>query len=225
KFEDCITLADLIILAVKPQDSTDLFQNIRRNGRTDQIFLSIMAGVRMKTITEGLGSEKVVRAMPNLPSHIREGMTVFTSTNEITREELIKIQNLLNTTGKTLYVQDEDLVDSATAISGSGPAYVFYFMDSLMEAAKKLGFDSAEAELLVWQTFQGTVDLFQKNNLTCEEWIKRVSSKGGTTEAAIKSFRTAELRDTIIKGTEAAFHRAKIGRASCREREKKEIIE
>lgn len=205
----CLPEADLIILAVKPQDSEELFQRIRRKNRTGQIFLSIMAGVRIKTILGALGCKKVIRAMPNLPSQIREGMTVFTSTPETTREELTKIQNLLNTTGKTLYVENEDLLDSATAISGSGPAYVFYFMEALIEAAQKLGFTSPEAELLVWQTFRGTVDLFQKNDLSCEEWIGRVSSKGGTTEAAIKTYREANLHDMIIKGAEAAFQRAK----------------
>src|SRR5690625_46672 len=204
----CLPKADLIILAVKPQDSSVLFDTLRINGQNHPTYLSIMAGVKIETMARALDSDKIVRAMPNLPSQIREGMTVFTSTREVKREELLKIQNLLNTTGKTMYVEDENLLDSATAISGSGPAYVFYFMDALMDAARNLGFSAPEAELLVWQTFQGTANLFQKNNLSCEEWIQRVSSRGGTTEAAIRSFDSHQIRQSIMKGTEEAFRRA-----------------
>lgn len=204
----CLPHADLIILAVKPQDTAPLFRSLRKNTQNDPVFLSIMAGVKIETMSQALESKKIVRAMPNLPSQIREGMTVFTSTRQVDRKDLLKIQNLLNTTGKTMYVEDENLLDSATAISGSGPAYVFYFMDALMEAARNLGFSAPEAELLVWQTFQGTADLFQKNNLSCDEWIRRVSSRGGTTEAAIRSFDTDLVRKSVIKGAEEAFRRA-----------------
>lgn len=207
--ETCIAEADLIILAVKPQDAPQVFDQIRDLLRKDQIVLSIMAGVRIGTLRDSLLIEKIIRAMPNLPSQISHGMTVFTSTREISREELVSVQNLLNTTGKTLYVSDENLLDAATAISGSGPAYVFYFMESLMEAAVKLGFTEAEAELLSWQTFQGTVDLFHKNNFSCREWIQRVSSRGGTTESALKTFEEEQIKSGIIKGAVSAFDRAR----------------
>ena len=138
--ETCITQADLIILAIKPQDAPQVYEQIRDLIRKDQVLLSIMAGVRISTLQSALGLEKIIRAMPNLPAQISRGMTVFTSTEAVSRDELTAVQNLLNTTGKTLFVQDENLLDSATAISGSGPAYVFYFMESLMEAAEKLGF-------------------------------------------------------------------------------------
>lgn len=207
--ETCIGQAQLIILAVKPQDSPKVFEQIRPMINNDQIILSIMAGITIQTLTQSLGVQKIVRAMPNLPSQISHGMTVFTSTDVVDRTELVAVQNLLNTTGKTLYVDDEVLLDSATAISGSGPAYVFYFMESLMEAAVNLGFTEAQAELLSWQTFHGTVDLFHKNNFTCREWIQKVSSRGGTTEAAIQMYEKEKVKERIIKGAQAAFQRAR----------------
>lgn len=207
--ETCIGQAQLIILAVKPQDSPKVFEQIRPMINNDQIILSIMAGITIQTLTQSLGVQKIVRAMPNLPSQISHGMTVFTSRDVVNRTELVAVQNLLNTTGKTLYVDDEVLLDSATAISGSGPAYVFYFMESLMEAAVNLGFTEAQAELLSWQTFHGTVDLFHKNNFTCREWIQKVSSRGGTTEAAIQTYEKEKVKERIIKGAQAAFQRAR----------------
>lgn len=204
----CFENADLIIFAVKPQDSNKLFETIKPMVDEQQVFLSIMAGVKMETICDALGVKKVIRAMPNLPAQIGMGMTAFTSSNEVTRIELVMVQNLLNTTGKTIYVENEDAIDASTAISGSGPAYVFYFMDSMMKAAKEMGFNESEAELLVSQTFKGAVDLYNKNNFTCAEWIAKVSSKGGTTEAAMKSYNGKELGKDIIEGAKAAFDRA-----------------
>jgi pyrroline-5-carboxylate reductase len=208
KAEDCIPLADLIILAVKPQDTTTLFANLRPLVKPSQVFLSIMAGVKIKTICDELGINKVIRAMPNLPAQIGEGMTTFTATDEVTRLELVMIQNLLNTTGKSIYVEDEKMIDATTAISGSGPAYVYFFMDAMMQAAKNMGFSDSEAELLVNQTFTGALDLYAQSDLSCSEWIQRVASKGGTTEAALQSFRKSKLHQDIINGTNAALNRA-----------------
>ena len=208
KPEDCLAEADLVILAVKPQDSGDLFAAIRQMIDPQQVFLSIMAGVKMENITKGLGAPKIIRAMPNLPAQIGTGMTAFTSTDEVTRIELVMVQNLLNTTGKTIYVEDEKLIDAATAISGSGPAYVFFFMKALIEAGRNLGFSESESELLVSQTFKGTIDLFRKDNYSCDEWISRVASRGGTTEAALRSFSQTSLYQDIISGAKAAMERA-----------------
>ncbi len=207
--DTCMPNADLIILAVKPQDAALLFKSIRPYVDAQQVFLSIMAGIKVKTIREVLGIQKVIRAMPNLPAQIGMGMTAFTSSNEVTRLELVMVQNLLNTTGKTIYVDDESLLDAATAISGSGPAYVFYCMQSFIDAAEKMGFSAPEAELLTWQTFKGAVELFHKNDLTCNEWIKRVASRGGTTEAALKSFADEKVSEGLQTGAQAALDRAK----------------
>lgn len=206
--KDCLPNADLIIFAVKPQDAPNLFMSLRDFVDPQQVFLSIMAGVKIKTITEALGVKKVIRAMPNLPAQIGMGMTAFTSSDEVTRIELVMVQNLVNTTGKSIYVENENAIDAATAISGSGPAYVYYFMNAMILAAKKMGFSHSEAELLVSQTFRGAADLYNKNNLTCEEWIAKVSSKGGTTEAAMQSFLSNSVHDDILEGANAALNRA-----------------
>ena len=100
------------------------------------------------------------------------------------------------------------MIDAATAISGSGPAYVYYFMEAMIQSAVKMGFSASEAELLVNQTFMGAVHLHNQNELTCQEWINRVASKGGTTEAAIKVFNESAISDKISSGLSAALNRA-----------------
>lgn len=205
----CVAEADLCVLAVKPQDSPKLFSEIADLVDPSQVFLSIMAGVRIASIREALGVEKIIRAMPNLPAQIGAGVTAFTSTDAVTRIELVMVQNLLNTTGKTLYVEQEDRIDAATAISGSGPAYVYFFMNALIEAAKQMGFSPSEAELLVSQTFTGAVDLYNKADLSCENWIGKVASKGGTTEAALRVFEEGALHEDIVAGAQAAMMRAR----------------
>lgn len=207
--EYCVPDADLCVLAVKPQDSPRLFEQIARLVDPGQVFLSIMAGVRLATISQALGAQKVIRAMPNLPAQIGAGVTAFTSTDAVTRIELVTVQNLLNTTGKTLYVEKEEMIDAATAISGSGPAYVYFFMNAMIQAATNMGFSPSEAELLVAQTFTGAVDLYNKADLSCEEWIGKVASKGGTTEAALRVFRDTELHASVMAGAEAALARAR----------------
>ena len=147
--------------------------------------------------------------MPNLPAQIGAGVTVFTSTEAVTRIELVMVQNLINTTGKTLYVEQESMLDAATVISGSGPAYVYFFMNAMIEAARQMGFSDAEAELLVGQTFTGAVDLYNKADQSCESWIKKVASKGGTTEAALRVFEETALHEDIVAGAQAALDRAR----------------
>ena len=204
----CVKAADLIVLAVKPQNAKDLFDEIKQYLDNDQVVLSIMAGVKIETIKSYLGLEKIIRAMPNLPAQIGLGMTGFTATDAVSRFELGAIQNLLSTTGKTLHVDKEESIDTITAISGSGPAYMFYFLDAMINASKEMGFNKGEAELLVVQTFKGALQLFQQNSFTCQDWIDKVSSKGGTTEAAIKSFNNANLNILIQEGAKAAWLRA-----------------
>jgi len=206
--KDCVPLADIIILAVKPQAASGLFAQIKDYVDAQQVIVSIMAGVQIDTIRQGIGATKIIRAMPNLPAQIGQGMTVYTSTDEVTRIELVMVQNLLNTTGKAIFVGKEAKIDAGTAISGSGPAYVFYFINALKEAAKEMGFSDSAAQLLVTQTFKGTVALFEQSDRDCQEWIDMVSSKGGTTEAAIRSFETNQVQQLIRNGAKAALMRA-----------------
>lgn len=208
--DDCLPQADLIILAVKPQDTPQLFQQIRPIMDPQQVVVSIMAGVTIEAIAAGLGVSKIIRTMPNLPAQIGMGMTAFTSSDAVTRIELVMVQNLINTTGKSVYVEQESLIDAATAISGSGPAYVWFYMQSLISAAQDMGFSYAESELLVSQTFRGAIELFNQTDLNCEEWIQRVCSRGGTTEAALAAYEIRQLGQSIREGAMAAQKRAQV---------------
>jgi pyrroline-5-carboxylate reductase len=199
---------DILILAVKPQDFKSLAATIRPFVNENQLVLSVMAGVTIATIQEELNCQKIVRSMPNIPTQIGMGMTVFSASSVVDRKELFIIQNLINTTGKSVYVEDEKLLNAATAISGSGPAYVFYFMNAMIKAAVELGFNESEAELLVNQTFMGSVAIQNSYSLSNEEWIAKVASKGGTTESALKVFKENTLDESIIKAIQSANRRA-----------------
>lgn len=209
-----IAQADIVLLCVKPQDFAALAAEIKPYVHAQQLLLSIMAGITLCTLEQSLNAAKVVRAMPNLPAQIGMGMTVFTCSAAIDRKELFIVQNLLNATGKSLYVENENLIDAATAISGSGPAYVYYFMQSIIDKAVSLGFSKQAAELMANQTFMGAVHLHNQHELSCEDWIKKVASKGGTTEAALATFGSKQLSASIQDGLQAAADRAReLGKA------------
>lgn len=199
---------DIVILAVKPQDFEVLAQSIKPFLKDSQIVFSVMAGIAISKLESQLSCSKIVRSMPNIPTQIGMGMTVFTASANVDRKELFIIQNLINTTGKSVYVENEKLINAATAISGSGPAYVFYFMQSMIKAAVDLGFSESEAELLVNQTFMGSVAIQNSYSLSNEEWIAKVASKGGTTERALQVFEKGILENTIVDAVKAANDRA-----------------
>jgi len=206
--EDCVPKADLIFIAVKPYHSDDLFQKMKSLVNEGQIVISIMAGVTIKSMQEGLGIHKIVRAMPNLPAQIGKGVTSYTASDEVSRIELLTIENLLDTTGKSILVSSEKFIDASTGISGSGPAYVFYFMQSMMEAALKMGFSANDSKVLVSQTFEGAVDLFNQSDLSPNSWMERVASKGGTTRAALDSMEDNNVKELIKEAAYSAFNRA-----------------
>ena len=199
---------DIVILAVKPQDFSVLALAIKPFLKEDQIIFSVMAGITLKSLELQLSCSKVVRCMPNIPTQIGMGMTVFTASSEVDRKELFIIQNLINTTGKSIYIEDENLLNVATAVSGSGPAYVFFFMNAMIKAAVDLGFNESEAELLVNQTFMGSVAIQNSYSLSNEDWIKKVASKGGTTEQALNVFNLKSVEKNIVEAVNAANKRA-----------------
>lgn len=204
----CLPKADLVFLAVKPLHAMDLMESMHPLVNAEQVFISIMAGVTLETLATGLGTDKVVRAMPNLPALVGLGMTSFTAAPGVSRLELSTVEMLLNTTGRSIGLKSERAVDASTGISGSGPAYIFYFMESMIEAAQKMGFSSKDAELLVGQTFAGAIELINNYNLTPQDWIQRVASKGGTTQAALDSMEENNVKELIKEAAYAAFHRA-----------------
>ncbi len=206
--EDTLPVSDIIMVAVKPYHNENLMTEMKELMNDQQLVISIMAGVTIDTLQEGLGIRKVVRAMPNLPAQVGKGMTSYMAADEISRIELWMVEDLLNSTGKSVRVDSEKFIDASTGISGSGPAYVFYFMESMMEAAKSMGFSYNDRKALVSQTFEGAIELFNKNSLSPESWMKRVASKGGTTQAALDSLDGNDVGQLIHDAAYAAFNRA-----------------
>ncbi|GAL66660.1 pyrroline-5-carboxylate reductase [Jejuia pallidilutea] len=206
--EDCVPKADIIFVAVKPYHAEDVFKSIQALVKPQQIIISIMAGVTIPKIKEITGLQKIVRAMPNLPAQIGKGLTSYVASPEVSRIELLTVESLLDTTGKSIKVSNEELIDASTGISGSGPAYVFYFMQSMMEAALQMGFSKNDSTVLVSQTFTGAVELFNQSNLSPNSWMERVASKGGTTRAALDSMDDNNINELIKEAAFAAFNRA-----------------
>lgn len=206
--KDCLPLADIIFIAVKPYHSDGLFEDMMPHINQQQIFVSLMAGVTIQSIQERLGVKKVVRTMPNLPAKVGKGVTSYTASKEVSKVELMSIRHFLDSTGTSIHVETEMFIDASTGISGSGPAYVFYFMQSMLEAALKMGFSDFDSKVLVSNTFEGAIELFNQSNLSPEGWINRVASKGGTTQAAIDSMDDNNVKQLIQDAAYAAFDRA-----------------
>jgi pyrroline-5-carboxylate reductase len=206
--EECLPLADIVFIAVKPYHCEELFRNMRPLVNQGQIFVSMMAGVTIESIQRLLGVQKVIRSMPNLPAKVGKGVTSFTEAPSVTRVESHMVRNLLDTTGVAIHVDSEDFIDKSTGISGSGPAYVFYFMQSMLEAAQKMGFSNHDAKVLVTNTFEGAITLFRDSDLSPTGWMDRVASKGGTTEAALESMEDNNVKELIKDAALAAFQRA-----------------
>tara|TARA_R110000851_G_scaffold157058_2_gene299751 strand:- start:36702 stop:37502 length:801 start_codon:yes stop_codon:yes gene_type:complete len=206
--EDCLPKADVVFIAVKPYHSEDLFKTMKNQVNKDQVFVSLMAGITIESMQEGLGVKKVIRTMPNLPAKVGKGMTSFTESEDVSRIELIMVRNLLDTTGEAIHVENENFINASTGISGSGPAYVFYFMQSMLEAALKMGFSENDSKVLVSQTFEGAVALFNDSDLSPTSWMNKVASKGGTTRAALDSMDDNNIKELIKEAAYAAFNRA-----------------
>lgn len=206
--EECLPHADMVFIAVKPYHCESLFGQIKSMVNKEQIFVSLMAGVTIQTIQDALDVKKVVRTMPNLPAKVGKGVTSYTEAKEVSRVELLMVKNLLDTTGESIKVKNENFIDASTGISGSGPAYVFYFMQSMMEAALKMGFSPSESRVLVTNTFEGAIELFNQSDLSPNSWMDRVASKGGTTRAALDSLDNNNVKELIKEAAYAAYDRA-----------------
>lgn len=208
ELEDCVPQADIIFIAVKPHHAEELFKKISPIVTSDQVLISIMAGITLGAIQSFSGVRKVIRAMPNLPAQVGLGLTSYVASKEVSRIELLTVESLLNTTGKSILVSNENLIDASTGISGSGPAYVFYFMQSMMEAALQMGFSKNDSRVLVSQTFTGAIELFNQSSLSPNSWMEKVASKGGTTQAALDSMDDNNVNELIKEAAFAAFSRA-----------------
>lgn len=209
-FDDIKELdADLIILAVKPQDFQNVAENFSFTLKENQMVLSIMAGIKIAKIQKLLNHPLVVRAMPNSPTLLGMGITGYTAAEGISFSQLINIERLLNSTGRSVYLENEDLLDGVTALSGSGPAYFYYIVDAMIKAGVEMGIDENLSKLFVKQTMLGAFHLINNSEKNLEELIKDVASKGGTTEAALKTFEDHSLKEILKEGILNAEKRAK----------------
>ena len=205
---DAARNADLVVLSVKPQVLTAVCEDLRGTLRPGALVISIVAGARIASIGGGLGHEAIVRTMPNTPAQVGEGMTVWTATEAVTAAQRDQTGALLGALGKHLYVGDEAFLDKATAVSGSGPAYVFLLIEALIDAAVHLGWSRAAAHDMVIQTVLGAAVYARETALHPAELRNRVTSPGGTTADAIYQLEEGGFRTVLSKAVSAAYRRS-----------------
>jgi pyrroline-5-carboxylate reductase len=203
-----LTEAGLMIWAVKPQTFKEAAQQTR-DFCTHALHLSVAAGIRSDSIANWLGTERVVRAMPNTPALVGLGQTGLFARDAVTESDKAWIEQVVATTGALLWVKDEPLLDAVTAISGSGPAYVFFFIEAMVEAGVKMGLTAEQATQLAIGTFEGASQLAKTASEPPSVLRERVTSKGGTTYAALTSMQSAhvgELFQTALKAAQLRAH-------------------
>lgn len=201
--------ADLLIIAVKPQHIESVYEDLGDTLGPDQTVLSIAAGVPLRALVAGFRHKSVIRVMPNTPAQIGAGMSVWTATDavgETTRESAAK---LLGTLGRQRYVESEDYLDMATAISGSGPAYVFAFIEALVEAGVFVGMPKEMAQMLAIETALGAARLAHESGKDPRLLREMVTSPGGTTAAALLELERGGLNAIVKDAAMAALHRAR----------------
>ncbi len=200
--------ADITVLAVKPQQMQEALENIGQNLKASLI-ISIAAGLTIQTLSQWLGGhQRIVRCMPNTPALVNTGMTGIYASAACNVNDKKTAQYILSGSGKVLWCQSEAMLNPITAISGSGPGYVFLFMQALEKAAISMGFEAVDARELVNQTFLGAATLAQQSPETLSTLRQQVTSKGGTTAAGLSIMQDHGIEQAIIAGAEAALARA-----------------
>jgi pyrroline-5-carboxylate reductase len=199
--------ASAVVLAVKPQQMAEAVAAVR-DWLGPALVISIAAGVRASTLAHWFGHDRIVRAMPNMPALIRAGITAAVALPGVTAQQHAEADRILKSVGDVLWLDGEAMLDPVTAVSGSGPAYVFYFIEALQDAASELGLTPEQARLLAVQTFVGAARLVAESDEPAATLRARVTSKGGTTAAALARFEAAAVRQGIVAGIRAASLRA-----------------
>lgn len=199
---------DVIVLSVKPQVMPAVLSNLRGAVPSTALVISIAAGVPIRTISDGLAHAAVVRAMPNTPGQIGEGITVWCPTEHVTEEQFAQSDLLLGALGESVRVNDESYLDMATALSGTGPAYILMFMEAMIDAGVHLGFSRRVAEKLVMQTMQGTLSYARQSQAHQAALRNEVTSPGGTTAEAIFELERGGLRTVVSQAIWAAYRRS-----------------
>jgi len=205
---DFLARADLVVWAVKPQSFQDAAAQTRAYTQA-ALHLSVAAGIRSDTLAHWLGSERVVRAMPNTPALIGKGISALFARAAVTALDKALIADALGSTGEVIWVSAEAQIDAVTALSGSGPAYVFYFLEAMRDAGVGMGLDTAQAYQLAVATFVGAGELAKASPDAPEVLRQRVTSKGGTTYAALSAMEASGVKGAFIAAMQAARARAK----------------
>ncbi len=200
--------ADLVILSVKPQRLDGVLAGLRGKIQPEALVLSIVAGASIQKISHGLNHTAVVRAMPNTPAQIGQGITVWAISNTVQKEQSDLAQRILGALGPEVFVEEESYLDMATAVSGTGPAYVFLFMEALIDAGVHLGFPRRIAEQLVVQTVRGSVEYYAQKKDHPAHLRNEVTSPGGTSAAALYYLEKAGFRTAISRAIWAAYERS-----------------
>ena len=199
---------DLVIISVKPQQTEDVFKDLKGRIPQEALVLSIVAGATIELVSESLTHPSVVRAMPNTPAQIGEGITVWYPSKSVRPEQVELARQVLAALGQEVLVKEEIYLDMATAISGTGPAYIFMFMEAMVDAGVHLGFSRKISEQLVMQTMQGSLDYYRFKKVHPAQLRNEVTSPGGTTAAALYHLEKMGFRTAISRAIWAAYERS-----------------
>jgi pyrroline-5-carboxylate reductase len=204
--------ADVVILSVKPQRLTEVLKSLKGHIREDALVLSIVAGAKIAKINKGLSHPAVIRSMPNTPAQISRGITVWIASEAVSDSQKETARNILGALGEQIEVDDENYLDMATALSGTGPAYVFLFMEAMIDAGVHMGFARRVSEKLVLETIKGSVayyeNLNQKGDTHVAALRNQVTSPGGTTAEAMYFLEKAGFRTAVSRAIWAAYERS-----------------
>jgi pyrroline-5-carboxylate reductase len=205
-----VSEADIVVLSIKPQVLPEVMPELYGKIKPNALVFSIVAGMPIATISRGLDHAAVVRTMPNTPAQIGEGMTVWTASPSVTEPQRAQAQAILQTMGLEMYVAHEDALDMATAVSGTGPTYVFLLMEALVDAAVHLGFSRREARPIVIQTVLGSAKFAQQSDKHLAEMRNMVTSPGGTSAEAIYQMEKGAMRTVLSKAVWAAYQKSRL---------------
>lgn len=207
---DAVREADIVVLGVKPQHLKVVLPELKGNLKQSALVVSIIAGATIEKISQGLDNPNVVRSMPNTPAQIGEGITVWTAAPAVSEKQRQFAREIISALGEEIFLDDEYYLDMATAVSGTGPAYVFLFMEAMVDAGVHLGFPRRIAEQLVAQTVRGSVDYYQKraDPVHLARLRNQVTSPGGTSAEALYYLEKAGFRTAISRAIWAAYERS-----------------
>ena len=205
-----VAASDVIVLAVKPQQMRDVALHLQSQLGNRPLLLSIAAGIRGADLSRWLnGYGAIVRTMPNTPALIGQGATGMVAMAGVSAAQKDAADSVMRAVGQTVWLDEESLIDPVTAVSGSGPAYVFYFLEAMQQAAVEMGLSAEQGKALALATFTGAAQLAAQSEESVEVLRQRVTSKGGTTHAAITSMEAAGVKEAIVAAMKAAAARGK----------------